>query len=325
MPVAFAVFALAVAATPSPQAEQLAIEFRPADAEAELPERYRLTPARFTATTAPLKSLPGAGVNVFKVTFPSPVKSPVPENNTVHAEYYRPTGDGPFPAVVVLDITGGDQSLSRSIATYLAQSKVAALFVQMAYYGPRRPPGSRMRLLSFDVPRTVEGVRQTVLDCRYAAAYLAARPEVDAARLGIMGTSLGSFVAALTGEMEPRLGRVAVLLGGGGFVDAYYDHPKARPYRAVFEWAGGTKDQVKAVIAPIDPLTHAGRLKARQVLMFAARKDEIVPPVMAERLWEAAGRPTIEWLDAGHYTAIVYLFPMMKRVADHFSAPADKP
>ena len=38
-------------------------------------------------------------------------------------------------------------------------------------------------------------------------------------------------MAALTAEMEPRLGRVAVLLGGGGFVDAYYDHPQAAPFR----------------------------------------------------------------------------------------------
>ena len=32
-------------------------------------------------------------------------------------------------------------------------------------------------------------------------------------------------MAALTGEMEPKLGRVAVLLGGGGFIDGYYDDP----------------------------------------------------------------------------------------------------
>ena len=41
-------------------------------------------------------------------------------------------------------------------------------------------------------------------------------PELDKERLGIMGTSLGSFMAALTAEMEPRYARVAVLLGGGG-------------------------------------------------------------------------------------------------------------
>src|SRR5262249_50664297 len=153
--------------------------------------------------------------------------SPHPENNTVHALYYRPDGPGPFPGVIVLDITAGDQTVSRAIATHLAQHKIAALFVQMAYYGPRRPPGTRLRLPSTDFHHTTAAVRQTILDVRDAAAWMASRPELDGKRLGILGTSLGSFIGSLAAEMEPRLGRVAVLLGGGGLVDGFYDHPQA--------------------------------------------------------------------------------------------------
>ena len=36
------------------------------------------------------------------------------------------------------------------VHAHLAQKQIAALFVQMAYYGPRRPPGSNLRLLSTD-------------------------------------------------------------------------------------------------------------------------------------------------------------------------------
>ena len=226
----------------------------------------------------PLRELPVCGVEISQITFPSPVTSPTPENNTVYAEYYRPTGTGPFPAVIVLDITGGDQSLSRFIARTLAQNRIAGLFVQMAYYGPRRPPGSKLRMLSTNIPRTMDAVRQTVLDCRYAAAWLASRPDVDDRRIGIMGTSLGSFVATLTGEMDPRFSRVAILLGGGGLVDSFYDHPQARPYVKVYEALGGTKDQVKQALAPVDPITKAANLKGRSVLMIAAKRDEIVPP-----------------------------------------------
>src|SRR2546421_268241 len=76
------------------------------------------------------------------------------------------------------------------------------------------------------IGHSLDAVRQTVLDLRRAAAWLEARPEVDRTRLGIVGTSLGSMVGALAAEMEPRLRRVVVLLGGGGLVDAYYDHPR---------------------------------------------------------------------------------------------------
>src|SRR5437588_433173 len=156
--------------------------FKPVDDQSAVPERYRLSERSFDYTIKPLRDLPVSGVEIYQVTFPSPVTTPTPENNTVYAEYYRPKGTGPFPAVIVLDITGGNQDLSRFIDRTLAQNKIAGLFVQMAYYGPRRPPGSKLRLLSTNIPQTMAAIRQTVLDCRCAAALLACRPEVDGQR-----------------------------------------------------------------------------------------------------------------------------------------------
>src|SRR5437762_8888655 len=196
-----ALLALAMMSAP----ETGTVRFVPIGDQSEIPERYRLRERTFEWKLAPLKTLLDGAVEVSTLTCPSPVESPTPENNTVYAEYYRPQGEGPFPAVIVLDITGGDQKLSRIIATALAQNKIAGLFVQMAYYGPRRPPGSKLRLLSTNIPQTMAAVTQTVLDCRFAAAWLAARPEIDPQRIGILGTSLGSFMSCLTGEMDKRI------------------------------------------------------------------------------------------------------------------------
>lgn len=294
--------------------------FVPIGDQANVPERYRLGEREFSWTMSPHRTLLDGAVDVFKVTFPSPVESPTPQNNTVHAEYYRPKGDGPFPAVIVLDITGGDQKLSRIIATALAQNEIAGLFVQMAYYGPRRPPGSKLRLLSTNIPQSIAAVTQTVLDCRFAAAWLGSRKEVDPNRIGIMGTSLGSFIACLTGEMDQRLSRVAILLGGGGLVDAFYSHPKAAPYVKIYEALGGNKEKVKELIAPVDPITKAANLRNRKVLIIAAKKDEIVPPSATTALWEALGKPTIHWYDTTHYGAAL-IFPFaLKHVVEHFGA-----
>ena len=46
----------------------------------------------------------------------------------------------------------------------------------------------------------MDAIRQTVLDNRCAAAWLASRPEIDAKKLGIHGTSLGSFMARPDGR-----------------------------------------------------------------------------------------------------------------------------
>lgn len=294
------------------------VDFKPSGDQAEIPQRYRLDAHQFEYTLAPNRVLPVAGVEVFDLKFPSPVASPHPENNTVVAEYYRPAGDGPFPCVIVLDVTGGNQNLSRLIARHFAQKKVAGLFVQMAYYGPRRPAQGGLRLLSTDLELTTAAVTQTVLDLRRATAWMESRPEIDRSRLGIMGTSLGSFVAALTAEMEPKLGRAVVLLGGGGFVEGYWTHPKVAPYRNVFEALGGTKQMVQDVIAPIDPITCAGNLKACRLLIIAAKNDEVVPPKMAEMLWEASGRQRLIWLHAGHYTAGLHLLSGLDTLVEHF-------
>ncbi|HEY8503371.1 MAG TPA: prolyl oligopeptidase family serine peptidase [Gemmataceae bacterium] len=301
--------------------ERGSVEFTPGDDPVRVPERYRLGAFRFPFELSLKYDLPYSGVEVYRLTFPSPVKSPHESNNTVHAEYYRPKGAGPFPGVIILDILAGDQSLSRGMGLFFAQNGVAGLFVQMAYHGPRRPPEGRVRLLSPDIPHTLAAIRQTVLDCRCAAAWLAARPEIDPERLGIVGTSLGSFMSALTAAMEPRLRRVALLLGGGGLVDAFYDHPRAGWFRRFNELLGGSKERLAELIAPVDPLTYADRLARRRLLMIAARRDEIVPPSAAEALWKAAGRQKIVWFDTTHYGAVLYLLPAMGYVLEHFRSP----
>ena len=298
--------------------EKGTVLFRPLGDQTNIPGRYRLQEHTFDYEMVLKRDLPVSGVEIYSVRFPSAVVSACPENNTVHAEYYRPKTAGPFPGVIVLDITGGDQSLSRTIANCLAQNGVAALFVQMAYYGPRRPPGSKLRLLSLNVPHTIEAVRQTVLDVRRATAWLEARPEVDAKRLGLHGTSLGSMIGALAAEMEPKLSRVSIALGGGGLVDAYYDDPRAAPYRKAWEAVGGTKAMVAAALAPIDPITCAGNLRERKVLMVAGKRDEIVPPRATEALWQAAGKPPIIWYDCTHYGAALYFGTILNQVVQHF-------
>ena len=312
--------AVAPAAARPAAVETGSFRFQPMDDQKEVPPRYRLAERTFPYELQRKTALPALGVTVYRLRYPSPVKTATPENNTVHAEYYRPKGKGPFPGVIVLDITAGDQRLSRTIASCLAQNGVAALFVQMAYYGPRRPPGSKLRLLSMNILQTLEAVRQTVLDIRRATAWLEARPEVDARRLGIHGTSLGSMVGALAAEMEPKLSRVSIALGGGGLVDAYYDDPRAAPYRKPWEAVGGTREMVGRALAPIDPITCAANLKDRKVLMVAGKRDEIVPPRATEALWKAAGRPKLIWYDCTHYGAALYFGAILKQVVQHFKA-----
>ncbi len=300
--------------------EKGSVRFVPLDDQKTIPERYRLDKHLFDFELSQRLDLPITEIDVHHLSFPSALETETPENNTVHGDYYRPRGDGPFPAVIVLDIMGGDGSVPRMLASALAQKHIAALAIRMPYYGERRPAGSRKRMISIDFDQTMDAVRQTVLDVRRASAWLAARKEIDAKRVGIVGTSLGSFMGALSAEMEPRLCRVAILLGGGGLVDAFYENPRAEYFRKSWEAFGGSKASLARLIAPADPLTYADHLKERHVLMIAGKRDEIVPPKMAEALWKASGQQKIVWYDCTHYGAVKYLVPALGHLVKHFGA-----
>lgn len=314
---ASAVLAAPAVADPRP-AETGKVQFRPVDDQANVAERYRLEPLEFAYELKPKRELTVSGIDIYELTFPSPVKTKYPENNTVHADYFLPRGKGPFPGVIILDILDGSQVVSRGIATVLAANGIAGLCVQMPYYGPRRPTAEKVRLLSPDVNHTMDAIRQTVLDNRCATAWLESRPEIDKTKLGIHGTSLGSFMAALTAEAEPRLKNVSLMLGGGGLVDAYWDHPKAKPILTLLAAIGADKEAVKKIVAPADPITYAANLKDRHLLMIAASKDDVVPPAAAKALWEATGKQKIIWLNTTHVGAALCLFDATEQLVKHF-------
>jgi dienelactone hydrolase len=260
--------------------------------------------------------LKNTGVRVYNISFASPVKSDIPENNTVHCELFLPPGEGPFPAAIVLDILQGNAIIARGQSMWLAQHGVAGMVVYMSHYGPRRAPGSRERMLSTNVVGSIENVKQTVLDCRCAAAWLASRPEFDRGNIGLAGTSLGSLVGAIVSANEPLIKNVCLMLPAGGLVDAFYDHPKAAPYRPIVDALGG-KFALKLLIAPVDPLTYANQLREKNLLMICAARDDILPPSAAKRLWEATGKQKIVWFDTTHVGAAVCMMPLLMEMTEH--------
>lgn len=294
------------------------VTFKAIDDQSTVAERYRLEPYEFEYQLRHKRELTVSGIDIYDLTFPSPVKTKHEANNTVYAEYFVPKGKGPFPGVLLLDILDGSQIVSHGIATILTSQKIAALCIHMPYYGPRKPKDEKVRLISSNIEQSLEGIRQAVLDNRCATAWLESRPEIDAKKLGIHGTSLGSFVAAVTSASEPRLNKVSLMLGGGDLVEAYWQHPQAKPYLQVLGIWGADKETLKKAIAPADPITYAENLKKRDLLMIAASRDDVVPPAAAKALWEATGKQKIVWLNATHVGAAVYLFDATDHIVKHF-------
>ena len=291
--------------------------FRPTDAEAKIPQHFRLAAATFPYELEQVRETPNYTVS--RVRFPSPIVTADIANNTVHAEYFQPKAAGKRPAVVVLHILGADFALSRYYAARLADRGVAALFVKLPYYGERRGVDGEKRFLSADIDRSVASMGQGVCDVRRAAAWLAGRPEVDAGRLGVTGISLGGIVSSIAASVDPTLNRAALLLAGGGLGEVLWEMPEAAKYRLLWVASGRTKADLIALTSPLDPLTYAEGLRGKRVIMMAGRVDEVIPAKAAEALWEKAGRPTIRWFECGHYSAAGYLLPAIRDAVEFFA------
>lgn len=301
-------------------AETGRVDFAAGAEEAAVPPLFRLEAGSFEYELRPIRDLPECRVSLLR--FPSPAPSGDPANDRVHADFFEPKAAGRRPAVVVLHILGADFALSRYMALRLADRGVAALFVRLPYYGERRAAGSGRRFLSGDLDASMGAMRQGICDVRRALTWLASRPGVDPGRLGVAGISLGGIVSAVVAGSDPRVDRAALLLAGGGLDSILWDmpEPEARRYRAAWLAAGRTRDELAAVTRPFDPLTYAEGLRGKRVLMIAGRIDEVVPPSAAAALWEAAGRPEIDWHDCGHYSAAALLVPAIERTADFLAA-----
>ncbi len=299
------------------------VEFRPGVGEAGVPAQFRLEKAVFGYELEPWSAT--ARYTVSRLRFPSPITTPDVENNTVHAEYFAPVGVGvKRPAVVVLHILGADFPLSRYLAIRLADRGVAALFVKLPYYGERRPTkgeGASRRFLSIEPERSMTSMRQGVCDVRRALAWLASRPDIDAGRLGVTGISLGGIVGSLTTAVDPAATRGVFILAGGDLSRILWEMPDSRPYRKLWLQSGRTREDLKALTDPFDPLTHAAGLKGKKILFMAGRVDEVVPPESTIALWKAAGQPPIEWFDCGHYSAAGYLLPAIREAAEFLARP----
>ena len=145
---------------------------------------------------------------VERFVYPSPVPPSFPEAKNVVAYCFRPVGlpPGRRPAVLCLHILGGNGSITRAIASSYAARGMTALMPLMPMFLERTPACGRLTdLASPDGPRHLgETFRAVPHDIRRSLDVLAALPEVDSQRIGLIGTSLGGILG-VSAATDPRV------------------------------------------------------------------------------------------------------------------------
>lgn len=273
-----------------------------------------LTPADRAFSWTLSKPTQYAGFTGATLTFPSPVTSPHPCNNTVWCEYYLPEGrQSPGPAAVVLHfLNDPDFRVTRMVCNYLVRQGIPTLLVKMAYYGERRPTDLQMAMTD-NLDLLVSGWVQSVQDIRCAVHWLASRRETDPVNINIVGTSLGALVGSLTLSVEPRISRGVLILGGGNLNHILWNAPETRMLRKSMTQNNITRDATSKLLAPIEPLRFAGPQPKGSILMISAKKDRTVPPDCARALAGAFENSETIWYDTTHTGTAVHLFEILER------------
>lgn len=152
-----------------------------------------------------------------------------------------------------------------------------------------RPPAAAMLAVEYrgyggsSGSPTAAGV---LIDAEAAFDWLAARPEVDAARIVVYGRSIGASPAAHVASVRPAAGLI---------LESAFTSLRAM-VRRQFPWA-------PPVLAPaeFDNLAAVGRVTA-PILVICGERDEIVPPAMGRALAARAGARAETWVigGAGH-------------------------
>jgi dienelactone hydrolase len=263
---------------------------------------------------------------VFEVSFPSPVKSPHLENNTVWCRYFGATTTGKHPAVVMLHHAEGATQLEDFIARKMAGDGVPTLLMQFPYYGKRRPtaPSQGDLLRDADLDTMLGILRQGILDAHRAKDWLRSRPEVDPKRVSVLGISLGALAAATIAGVDPDFHRVALLLGGGDIAGILSsDLPGLQRTRQQFLGKAPRLDELRAKLRSVEPLTFAHRVPRGTVLMVNARLDDHIPVACTEKLWKALGEPPIQWHDTTHVGMVIHLFDVADLVSGFLGGQPD--
>jgi len=253
-----------------------------------------------------------------QLTFTSPVRSAYPENDTVHALWFRAPEDR-GRALIVLPQWNSDREGHVGLAKLLNRFGISALRMTMAYHAERMP-GELQRAdyhVSSNIGRTIHASRQTIIDVRACLDWL---EQQGYSRIGILGTSLGSCMAFIATAHDPRV-RVGIFNHVSMyFSDVVWTGLSTQHVRRGFG-DQVSQDELRRYWAMISPASFLERLRGREIhnLLVWARHDSSFLPRYSQQVLESFRRLQLPHqvftLPCGHYTTGQFPFNWMDGLA----------
>lgn len=199
-------------------------------------------------------------------------------------------------AVLVHGYMGGAYSFEQRIwpIRWLDSLGFDSALFTLPFHGVRAPVSDQGPLFpQSDIRFTSEGFRQSVTDLRDLVAWLRERghPEV-----GLMGMSLGGYVASLTATLDSTLSFLVPIVPLACLADFARDQgrfPRGSRQALAYE------QTLKRAYRLTSPLARPPRISGERVLIVAGKADRITPPAHARLLASHFSAPLEAW-SGGH-------------------------
>ena len=245
-----------------------------------------------------------------QLTWTSAIHTPSPENNIAHGRFFpakAKNGNRPRNAVVVLPQWNAQPESHVEACRIFNFIGMSALRLTLPYHLQRKPQELERadHLVGTNVGRTIQSMRQAVLDTRAAVRWL---KNEGYERVGILGTSVGSCIAFLAFAHEPDLAAGAFNHVSGYVADVVWHGLSTTHVRAGF---GDqlTLDELRDYWRPISPfpfMSRVAQMGHRPMRFIIARYDLTFPIDLSHAAIAEARRLNLPldvvWLPCGHYT-----------------------
>jgi dienelactone hydrolase len=235
--------------------------------------------------------------------FTSPVSTPYQENNLANARWFPVRGRR---AVVLLPHWNSDAISYVGLCRVLNMMGIAVLRLSMPYHDIRMPAEIKRAdyAVSANIGRTMDAVRQGVVDIRCCLDWLEAQ---GYSNLGVVGTSLGSCLAFISAAHDPRIRVAAFNHASTYFADVVWHGQSTRHIRQGIE-AQIDLEELRNVWLAISPMSYFEQFARwpKKSLIVYARYDLTFLPEFSRQIVAEFARHGLDHkvvvLPCGHYT-----------------------
>jgi dienelactone hydrolase len=162
---------------------------------------------------------------------------------------------GRLPAVIVLHGTGDSKEGMAPLVEALAARGFLAVAIDARYHGERGAGPNDYPQAILRAYRTGQGhpfLYDTVWDAMRLVDYLQTRPDVDQARIGMMGISMGGMETYLAAAADPRIAAAVPVIGVQSFAWALANNAwQARVETILPAVAGAARDGLRPIDAEL--------------------------------------------------------------------------